>query len=72
MLRDASVKTQDMPVLEHMSLASLDNDSIQSYRHRLKDHDRDHSYEKLDDIGLLLKLGAAGLGKDQEPHPTSA
>lgn len=72
MLRDASVKTQDMLILEDMGLDVLDYDSLHRYRIRMKNCRPGHAWEKLEDEEFLYRLGAAGRSKDGKIHPTAA
>lgn len=72
MLRDAAVKTQDMLVLENMSLDVLDYDSIRRYRIRMKTYRPGHVWEELEYADFLYKLGAVGRGEDGKLHPTAA
>lgn len=72
MIRDASVKTQDMIVLENMGLDVLDYDSIRRYRLRMKTYRPGHVWEELEDNEFLYKLGAAGRSNDGTLHPTAA
>jgi predicted HTH transcriptional regulator len=72
MYRDASVKTQDMTVLESMDSTVFCAESIRSYRQRMKLSRPNHVWENLDDDDFLLKLGATGIGEDGKVHPTSA
>lgn len=72
MVRDASVKTQDMLVLEEMDLTVFNEESIRSYRQRMRLSRPGHVWEALEDEEFLLKLGAVGIGSDGKKHPTSA
>lgn len=72
MLRDASSKTQDTILLEHMGLNVLDFDSIHRYRNRMRNHRPGHVWEELNDEDFLYKLGAIGRGEDGLLHPTAA
>ncbi len=72
MMRDASYKTQDMLILDEMSLDVLDVDSIRRYRIRMRAYRPGHVWEELEDSDFLYKLGAAGRGKDGKLHPTAA
>ena len=72
MYRDASVKTQDMLVIENMDSKVFCTDSIESYRQRMKQYRPGHVWEGLDDDQFLMKLGAAGIGNDDKIHPTAA
>jgi len=72
MMRDASIKTQDMLLLDNMSLDVLDSDSIRRYRIRMKSYRPGHVWEELDDTQFLYKLGAVGRSEDGSLHPTAA
>ena len=72
MTRDASVKTQDMLVLEEMGLDVFDYDSVHRYRIRMKNYRPGHVWEELDDVDFLYKLGAIGRSADGKMHPTAA
>ena len=72
MLRDASIKTQDMLILENMRLEVLDYDSLHRYRIRMKNYRPGHVWEELDDEEFLYRLGAAGRSEDGKIHPTAA
>ena len=72
MVRDASVKTQDMLVLNEMDLTVFNKESIRSYRQRMRLSRPGHVWEALEDENFLLKLGAVGIGSDGKKHPTSA
>ena len=72
MTRDASVKTQDMLVLDNMSLDVIDYDSVRRYRIRMKTYRPGHVWEELEDADFLYKLGAVGRSEDGKMHPTAA
>ena len=72
MVRDASVKTQDMLVLEEMDTGVFNAESIRGYRQRMRLSRPGHVWDTLDDEDFLLKLGAVGIGSDGKKHPTSA
>ena len=72
MVRDASVKTQDMLVLNEMDMSVFNRESVRSYRQRMRLSRPGHVWEVLEDEGFLLKLGAVGIGSDGKKHPTSA
>lgn len=72
MVRDASVKTQDMLILNEMDLSVFNRESIRSYRRRMRLSRPGHVWETLEDEDFLLKLGAVGTGADGKKHPTSA
>lgn len=70
MVRDASVLTQDMLLLENMDLHVLNLESIRMYRERMKHLRPGHVFESLSDEEFLVKMGAAGIGHDGNSHPT--
>ena len=72
MVRDASVKTQDMLILNEMDLTVFNRESIRSYRQRMRLSRPGHVWEALEDEDFLLKLGAVGIGSNGKKHPTSA
>lgn len=72
MVRDASIKTQDMLVLNEMDLAVFNRESVRSYRQRMRLSRPGHVWEALEDEDFLLQLGAVGIGTDGKKHPTSA
>lgn len=72
MLRDASIKTQDMLLIEEMGTDVFNYDSIRSYRQRMHLVRPGHVWESLDDESFLQRLGAVGIGSDGKKHPTSA
>ena len=72
MVRDAAVRTQDMLVLEEMDLSVFDDESVRSYRQRMKLSRPGHVWETMEDEDFLLKIGAVGIGRDGKKHPTSA
>jgi len=72
MVRDASVKTQDMLVLDEMDMSIFNKESVRSYRQRMRLSRPGHVWEALEDEDFLMKLGAVGIGSDGKKHPTSA
>ena len=72
MVRDASVKTQDMLILNEMDMSVFNKESVRSYRQRMRLSRPGHVWEALEDEDFLLKLGAVGIGSDGKKHPTSA
>ena len=63
MVRDASVKTQDMLILNEMDMTVFNKESIRSYRQRMRLSRPGHVWEALEDEDFLLKLGAVGIGR---------
>ena len=72
LLRDASIQTSDMKLLENMTLDALDIGTIRSYRRRMEELRPGHAWEKLDTPAFLCRLGAAGRGLSGLIHPTTA
>ena len=72
MYRDASIKTQDMLVLDNMDESVFCPDSIHAYRQRMLLSRPNHVWESLDNKDFLMKMGAMGIGEDGKPHPTAA
>lgn len=72
MYRDASVKTQDMLVLNEMGMDVFNTESLRAYRQRMRLSRPSHVWDTLEDEDFLVKLGAAGIGEDGKRHPTAA
>ena len=72
MYRDASVRTQDMLVLDNFGMDVINAESLRSYRQRMRLSRPGHVWDTLEDGEFLIKLGAAGFGEDGKRHPTSA
>ncbi len=72
MVRDASVKTQDMIVLSEMDMSVFNKESVRSFRQRMRLSRPGHVWEALEDEDFLLRIGAIGIGTDGKKHPTSA
>ena len=72
MYRDASVRTQDMLVLDNFGMDVINAESLRSYRQRMRLSRPGHVWDTLEDGEFLIKLGAAGIGEDGKRHPTSA
>ena len=72
MYRDASVKTQDMLVLNEMDMDVFNSESLRAYRQRMRLSRPGHVWDTLEDEDFLAKLGAAGIGEDGKRHPTAA
>ncbi len=58
MLRDAAVKSQDMQVLQELSLDVFDYECIKRYRQRMKTYRPGHVWEELDDNEFYIDLVA--------------
>lgn len=72
MMRDASVKTQDMIVLETMDESVFNYETVHSYRMRMKYSRPGHVWESLEDNEFLLRLGVLGRDSNGKEHPTAA
>ena len=72
MYRDASVKTQDMIVLQKMNMDVINAESLRAYRQRMRLSRPGHVWDTLDDAQFLIKLGAAAIGENGSVHPTAA
>ena len=72
MYRDASVKTQDMLVLEDMGLNVINAESLRAYRQRMRLSRPEHVWDTLENEDFLVRMGAAGIGEDGKTHPTAA
>ncbi len=69
MIRDASLLSQDMSILEEMETSVLCPECIHEYRRQMRIARPGHIWERSDDEEFLLKLGAAAIGGDGLPHP---
>ncbi len=72
MLRDATLKTADMAVLEETDIAAINKETLNRYRKYIAQSNMGELLSKLSDNDLLLKLGAIAFGKDKKLRPTSA
>ncbi|MDR0424681.1 MAG: putative DNA binding domain-containing protein [Clostridiales Family XIII bacterium] len=72
MMRDSGEKTQDMLVMDGMSLDVFDYVSLRHFRNRMKFTRPEHVWETLEDVEFLQKLGAISVGEDEKLHPTAA
>ena len=57
MLRDASIKTQDMLILENMRLEVLDYDSLHRYRIRMKNYRPGHVWRRIGRRRVFVSFG---------------
>ena len=69
MVRDASVKMQDMLILNETDLTVFNKESIRSYCQRMRLSRPGHVWEALDDKDFLLKWGAVDIGSDEKNIP---
>ena len=72
MLRDASDVTADATVLESLTVADLNPDSIRHYREEFSRFRPRLVWNKLSDEEFLKKVGALGRGDDGDLHPNIA
>ena len=59
MIRDKCKETADNCLLENMTIADLDQDSVRRYRMMFSQRKPDHAWNKLTDEQFLCKIGAA-------------
>ena len=72
MIRDKCAETADNCVLDELTIADLDPDSIRRYRMYFSQLRPGHVWSGLADDGFLMKIGAAARGRDGKVHPTLA
>ena len=72
MIRDKCAETADNCVLDELTIADLDADSIRRYRMYFSQLRPGHVWSGLADDGFLMKIGAAARGRDGNVHPTLA
>ena len=72
MIRDKGDRTQDMLILEKLSLDVFDYDTLRAFRNRMRSTRPGHVWDGLEDIEFLQKLGAINIGEDDKRHPTAA
>ena len=72
MIRDKCAETADNCVLDELTIADLDADSIRRYRMYFSQLRPGHVWGGLADDGFLMKIGAAARGRDGKVHPTLA
>ena len=72
MLRDASDVTADATVLESLTIADLNPDSIRHYREEFSRFRPRLAWNKLSDEEFLKKIGALDRGDDGNLHPNIA
>lgn len=72
MIRDKCAETADNCVLDELTIADLDADSIRRYRMYFSQLRSGHVWSGLADDGFLMKIGAAARGRDGKVHPTLA
>lgn len=72
MIRDKCAETADNCVIDEMSIADLNADTIRRYRAYFSQLRPGHVWSALADDGFLMKIGAALRGRDGVVHPTLA
>ena len=72
MVRDASVDSLDLKVLNDLDESAFDSATIHAYRNILNSIKPNHVWRPLDDPAFLVRIGAAAFGKDGRVHPTAA
>ena len=72
MIRDKCAETADNCVLDELTIADLDADSIRRYRMYFSQLRPGHVWSGLADDGFLMKIGAAARGRNGKVHPTLA
>ena len=71
MERDAAVRTQDMRPVKETDLSVLSRDTLRDYRERICLARPEGGWDRPDDTGFLVKLGAAVCDEGDQPHPTA-
>lgn len=72
MRRDAAERSQDMRLLEEVSLSDLCEETIARYRAEMKVLRPGHALERCSSNEFLIQLNAAGVGGDGVLHPSAA
>ena len=72
MMRDQSEVSQDLRVLEQLSLDAFDCESVRRYRIRWQSLKPNHVWENLEDSDFLHKIGCIGRSESGKLHPTAA
>ena len=72
MRRDAAERSQDMQLVEHLSISDLSADSIADYRAQMRALRPGHVLERCSNNELLIQLNGAGTGGDGVLHPSVA
>ena len=72
MIRDKCAETADNCILDELTIADLDADTIRRYRMYFSQLRPGHVWSGLADDGFLMKIGAAARGRDGNVHPTLA
>ena len=72
MIRDKCAETADNCILDELTIADLDADTIRRYRMYFSQLRPGHVWSGFADDGFLMKIGAAARGRDGDVHPTLA
>ena len=72
MIRDKCAETADNCILDELTIADLDADTIRRYRMYFSQLRPGHVWSSLADDGFLMKIGVAARGRDGNVHPTLA
>lgn len=72
MLRDREERALDEKTLPHLTLETLDQETVRRYRTYLKDGYPGYAWEQYDDQEVLCGIGACRQTEDGQLHPTAA
>ncbi len=72
MLRDSRDKSQDLTIVEGVSVNELSSETIASYKNRFRSLHPEHVFLTGDDTKFLEYIGAVRVGDNQTYHPTVA
>ena len=72
MRRDSAERSQDMQLLEQLSMSDLSLDAIADYRAAMRALRPGHVLERCSNNELLIQLNGAGTGQDGVLHPSIA
>lgn len=72
MKRDAAERSQDMRLIEELSIDDLSCETIAAYRAQMRELRPGHAFERCSNNELLIQLNAAGTGSDGRLHPSAA
>ena len=72
MVRDSEIKTQDMNIIQSLTVSVFNTDSLHSYRIKMSTVKPNNRLQNLSDKDFLQAIGAIGAGDDLLFHPTAA
>ena len=72
MMRDAADESQDLRVVERLTISDLDHDTVRRYRNRYNQFNEDHVWSSLPDDEFLIRIGAACQVESDIVRPTVA